>query len=69
MTKLNITDRVQFLPPLPLAGGTGTIVNILRDCSGRLLYYVEIDGKPYRVGCRWLHVVDSYRAGLKKIAS
>jgi hypothetical protein len=63
--QLNIGDRVRFLPPLPLAGRTGTIVNVLRDCSG-LLYLIKLDGKPYRVAGQLLQIVDAHREGLEE---
>jgi hypothetical protein len=68
--RLNIADRVQFVPPYcrpPLEDRTGVIVNKLRDSAG-LVYYIELDGKPYRIDNRIeLRVVDSRRDGLKKI--
>jgi hypothetical protein len=67
--RLNIADRVQFVPPYcrpPLEDRTGTIVNVLRDCAG-LLYYVELDGKPYCVGRAAFRIIDSCRAGLRKL--
>jgi hypothetical protein len=67
-TQLNITDRVQFRSPSPLEKRTGTVVSISRDCSG-LLYFIELDGEPYRIGDRLLQVVDCHRAGLRKIAT
>lgn len=71
MTKrLNIRDRVKFIPPYcqpPLEDRTGVIVNKLRDCAG-LVYFIELDGKPYRIDNRTeLRVVDCRRDGLKNI--
>jgi hypothetical protein len=66
MSILNIGDRVQFKPPSRLEGRTRTIDNILQDCAG-LLYFIELDGPPYRVGDQSLRVVDCHRAGLKKL--
>jgi hypothetical protein len=65
--RLNVTDRVQFTFPSPLEDRTGVIVDILRDCAG-LVYYIKLDGKPWRISNRTaLRVVDSHRAGLRKL--
>jgi hypothetical protein len=58
-------DRVRFKLG-HCEGRTGTIVNIMRDCAG-LLYYVKLDGEPLKAGDRGLQIVDSHRAGLRKI--
>jgi hypothetical protein len=63
---LHITDRVKITGISRYAGRTGTIVNIGRDCSG-VLYYVKIDGRQVLVGKERLSVIDSHRAGLKKL--